>query len=153
MNRLFCIAGDQTLQAYKSFVSDNPDSPLILVDAGKLPSRIILIPKWKPNNDDDSLQDSIVNFIGFIIHNVIFHEYKSVAIPSIGCGNHRCSIDVVARTMIEETKHQLRRRRSPLQVKFVIERDRNEIYNAFCNHLQTTDACKIFNIDEMYFFL
>lgn len=83
-----------------------------------------------------------MNFIGFVIQNVIAYEYKSVAIPSIGCGNLNCSLDVIVRTMIEETKHQLRRRKMSLKVKFVVEPNRTDIYNAFCTYLLASDEGK-----------
>ena len=46
--------------------------------------------------------------------------------------------------MIEETKIQLRRRKSSLKVKFIVEPRRKDLYDAFCAYLHTSDECKKF---------
>jgi hypothetical protein len=139
------VAGDEATQTYRQTLSENLEAPLLLVPAGQLPCNMIFIHKWKLHQDEDLLRDSIINFIGFVIQHVIAYDYKSVAIPSIGCGNLAYSIDIIVKTMIEETKHQLKRRKSSLKVKFIIEPHRTDIYNAFCNHLQTSDEGKKFS--------
>lgn len=144
LQTIFRAAGDEVTQTYRQVLSENPEAPLLLVPAGKLPSNIIFIHKWKPNEDEDLLQDSIINLIGFVIQHVIAYDYKSVAIPAIGCGNLAYALDVIVKTMIEETKIQLRRRKSSLKVKFIVEPRRKDLYDAFCAYLHTSDECKKF---------
>jgi hypothetical protein len=56
-------------------------------------------------------------------------KYRSIAFPAIGCGQHGCSISIVAQTIVEETRRQLAKH--PMSVTFLIQPERTDIYDEF----------------------
>jgi O-acetyl-ADP-ribose deacetylase (regulator of RNase III) len=78
-----------------------------------------------------------------VIQNVISYGYTSIAFPAIGCGKHGCSIDIVVKTMVNETKNQLKIRNSSLTVKFVIQPEQQNIYDEFCKQVLASEEGKI----------
>jgi hypothetical protein len=49
----------------------------------------------------------------------------------IGCGKYGCPIDVVAETMISEAKNKLQISNYPMEIIFILQADRQDLYNAF----------------------
>jgi O-acetyl-ADP-ribose deacetylase (regulator of RNase III) len=54
-----------------------------------------------------------------------------VALPAIGCGKHRCPVDLIVKTMMKEIKNQLKMRNIPLTVRFVIQPEQRNLYEEF----------------------
>ena len=123
----------------------DPNAPLISTVPGNLHCKKVFFLKWQPTSDDSALRQSIVDLVSNVIHNVIMSDYKSIAFPAIGCGNHGCSIAVVVETFVKAVKEELRSRKPQLTVKFVIQPDKQNIYNEFCKHLLASDNGKIDN--------
>ncbi|CAM4887078.1 unnamed protein product [Rotaria socialis] len=66
------------------------------------------------------------------------NNIKSIAFPAIGCGLLDCDVNFVAKTLIAAVAYELRRQASlQLFVYFIIQQDRQNVFEAFQNQLQT----------------
>ncbi len=98
-------AGRDVKMAYIKEYENNPNSLIISIPSGELPCKRIFFLKWQPDTNEDVLRQSIVDFIGNVIQNVISYKFSSIAFPAIGCGKHGCSIDIVVKTMVKEKQN------------------------------------------------
>ncbi len=75
----------------------------------------------------------------------------------IGCGQYDCSIDVVAETMVSEAKHRLQVLNYPMEVVFVLQADRQDLYDTFIKQKNRFDGSihegKMSKSQEISFFL
>nr|ACD54744.1 macro BAL-like protein [Adineta vaga] len=131
-------AGDEVQTSYKNEYRNNPNSILISTPPGALPCKRIFFVKWKPDNDQTVLRQSLVDLVWTVIQNVISYNFTSFAFPALGCGQHGCSIDIVVETMVNETKNQLTRRNIPLTARFVIEPKQQNVYDEFIKRITET---------------
>ncbi|CAF4973986.1 unnamed protein product, partial [Rotaria sp. Silwood1] len=131
-------AGNETQAAYDLESKNHPNFVLIATPSGALPCKQIFFVKWKPDDNEEILQQSLVDLIHIVVQNVKSYQFTSIAFPAIGCGKHECSIDIVVKTMVLEIKKNLIKRNLPWTVKFVVEPDKENIYNEFCKQILTT---------------
>ena len=124
-------AGRNIKMVYKKEYEINPNSLIISVPSGELRCKKIFFLKWEPDSNEDVLRQSIVDFISNVIQNVISNEFRSIALPAIGCGKHECPVDIVIKTMVKQIQNQLIMRNIPLIVKFVIQPEKQNIYDEF----------------------
>ena len=62
---------------------------------------------------------------------------RSIAFPAIGCGRHNCHFKFVAQTLISAVVYEFEKRASlRLNVHFVIQQDRQGVFNAFDHELE-----------------
>ncbi|CAF5028989.1 unnamed protein product, partial [Rotaria sp. Silwood1] len=87
-------AGNEVQKAYKKELNNHPNSTLIAVPSGALPCKQIFFVKWEPNDNEDILRQSIIDFISTVVQNMISYKFTSVAFPAIGCGLHGCSTQI-----------------------------------------------------------
>jgi hypothetical protein len=135
-------AGDDAKTAFENELRNNPNSILISIPAGELPCKRIFFLQWKPNENEDILRQSIVDFIYNVIQNVISYKFTSIAFPAIGCGQLGCSVDIVVKTMVREVKNQLRTRDLQVTVKFVIQPEQQNVYDEFCKQVLSSEEGK-----------
>ncbi|CAF1433138.1 unnamed protein product [Adineta ricciae] len=128
---IMSAAGADVQMAYGDQCEKNPSALIVSLQPGRLPCKQIFFVKWQPDSDEKLLQQSLIDFVWTVIQNVISYKYTSVAFPAIGCGNHACSVDLVAKTIINEIKHQLNIRNIPLSVKFIVLPGRQNVYDEF----------------------
>jgi O-acetyl-ADP-ribose deacetylase (regulator of RNase III) len=143
-------AGSAVQMAYAKEYENNPNSLIISIPSGQLPCKRIFFFKWRPDIDEEVLQQSIVDFIWNIMQNVVSYKFTSIAFPAIGCGQHDCSKNIVVRTMVKEIKNQLKMRNLPLIVRFVVQPGQAEIYDEFCKQVLSSEEGKA--KDLSYFF-
>jgi O-acetyl-ADP-ribose deacetylase (regulator of RNase III) len=60
---------------------------------------------------------------------VLSQNHKSIAFPTIGCGQFGLNVDFIAETMINHVKIE----GYPLNIKFIIHPKSNDVFNAFRN--------------------
>ncbi|CAF2735942.1 unnamed protein product [Rotaria sp. Silwood2] len=132
-------AGKESQTAYDTELKNHPNSVLMTITSGNLPCKQIFFVKWKPNNDEKILQQSLGDLISSVVQNAISHKFTSIAFPAIGCGAHGCSVDIVVKTMVIEMKKHLIERKLSWTVKFVVRRDQENVYDEFCQQVLTTD--------------
>ncbi|CAF0950887.1 unnamed protein product [Rotaria sp. Silwood1] len=132
-------AGNEVQKAYKKELNSHPNSTLIAVPSGALPCKQIFFVKWEPNDDEDILRQSIIDFMSTVVQNMISYKFTSVAFPAVGCGLHGCSTQIVIGTMILEMKKHLLKRDLCWKIKFVVQPDQENIYDEFCKVLITHD--------------
>ncbi|CAF3180149.1 unnamed protein product [Rotaria sp. Silwood2] len=125
-------AGDDIQSFYDDELNYNQCSLLIPTPPGDLPCETIFFIKWKPNDDEAILQQSIVDFVSNAIQNMISYGFNSIAFPAMGCGDYGCSVVLVVKTLIKEVKNQLLKRKLPLKVIFVVQPDSVNVYDEFC---------------------
>ena len=124
------------VSSYDEEVKKYPNAPLIAVNAhGQLQSvRVYFLP-WQGNRDPSVLCSSLKTFVSDAIQRAVAEGYRNIAFPAIGCGQFRCPIDTVIQAMIEEADHQLETH--ALCIRFVIQRERNDIYNVFREQIRS----------------
>lgn len=124
------------VSSYDEKVKKYPQAPLIAVNAhGQLQSvRVYFLP-WQANGDPSLLCTSLKTFVSDAIQQAVTEGYQNIAFPAIGCGQFRCPIDTVIQAMVEEADHQLETH--SLSIRFVIQRERNDIYNAFHEQIRS----------------
>ncbi|CAF3427844.1 unnamed protein product [Rotaria sp. Silwood1] len=127
--------GPEVESAYDRENQANPNSLIISTPSGKLPCERIFFLRWEPNKDPEILRQSIIDLIWNVIQNVHSHNYKSIAFPAIGCGEHACSVDIVVKTMVREMKKQIENRKLPWSVTFIIQPNEHNVYDEFCKQL------------------
>ncbi|CAF4036316.1 unnamed protein product, partial [Rotaria sp. Silwood1] len=107
-------AGRNIRTAYREQCQKNPNSLIVSLPSGQLSCKQIFFVKWEPDPNEEFLRQSLVDFIWTVIQNIISYKFTSVAFPAIGCGEHRCPVDLVVKTMVKEIKNQLKMRNIPL---------------------------------------
>ncbi|CAF2070776.1 unnamed protein product [Rotaria magnacalcarata] len=131
--------GDPVSTSYKQQNSRNPNAPIIIVEsAGKIASKTIYFLPWKANPDESILRKSIENFVSLALEKAIEQKYRSIVFPAIGCGGFGCSIQLIARTMIETVYSKLKTYQ--MSVSFIIQPNKKHIYDEFKEHV---DALKL----------
>lgn len=109
---------------------------------GKLSCKKIFFIKWEPNENPETLRQSIIDLIWNVVQNVMSNNFTSLAFPAIGCGEHACSVDIVVKTMVSEMKNQLERRKLPWTAKFIIEPEKQHVFDEFCKQLLSSEGSK-----------
>ncbi|CAF4183686.1 unnamed protein product, partial [Rotaria sordida] len=135
---IITAAGNKIRMVYDRELKKHPNSILIETPSGALPCKQIFFVKWEPDYDEKVLEQSLVDLISTVVHSVKSHQFTSIALPAIGCGQYGCSIDIVVKTMVIEMKKYLINRNLPWTIKFVIEPNRQDIYDEFCKQILTT---------------
>lgn len=130
-------AGNNVRIEYEAECKKHPNSILITTSPGNLPCKQICFVTWKPDKDEDQLQQSLNDMVTTVVQNLISHNFTSVAFPAIGCGLHNCSVPIVVRAIVSEIETQLMKRNLPWLVKFVIEYHKKQIYDEFCKYVLT----------------
>jgi hypothetical protein len=116
--------------SYETQLKTNPSTPVIAIAAsGQIASKAVYFLPWQPNSDSALLCKSIEQFVSNAMEKVATENYRSVAFPAIGCGQHQCSISTVAQTSVNEAHRQLAKH--PMSVSFVIQPQRTDIYDEF----------------------
>jgi hypothetical protein len=128
-------AGGDVQMRYEEEHEKNPNSLITSIPFGHQRCKRIFFIKWQPDENEKALRQSITDFIWTAIQNAISYKFSSIAFPAIGCGKHECSVGIVVKTMVQEIKKQLTMRNIPLTVKFVIEPEKQNIYDEFCKQI------------------
>ncbi|CAF1007757.1 unnamed protein product [Didymodactylos carnosus] len=126
------VAGDQVLNEYQAI---SISSKQIAISAGSLKCKMILFQSWQPHKNDELLRKSVSDFVSDAIQYVTDNNYTSISFPALGCGNFGCSANVIADTMINETKSQLKNLKKTIIVSFVLLAQQKTVYDEFCNQL------------------
>ncbi|CAF3016157.1 unnamed protein product [Rotaria sp. Silwood2] len=137
------VAGPEVETEYQKEYLHNPNSILISTLPGQLLCKRIFFLKWEPSKDESELRRSISDFMLTVVQSVKAHNYRSIAFPAIGCGEHNCSVNIVVETMVREIKRQLRNRKLSWTVKFVIEPEKQNVYDEFCTQIMVSDESKL----------
>lgn len=135
-------AGNETQVAYDTEDQMNRDSSLISIPPGRLSCNRIFFIKWEPTRNLLVLQKSLIDFISIAIQNAIAYNLTSIALPIIGCGKYGYSPEFIAKMMVTEVKTQLTVSNIPLIVKFVVQPERQEVYEKFCQQVLTTQKSR-----------
>ncbi|UJR18179.1 hypothetical protein I4U23_005079 [Adineta vaga] len=140
-NSVFNIGGD-LIKTFATELKKAPAAPIITIAAsGQLAAKTVYILPWKPNTDAIKCCESIRKFVSNAMEKAASDKYQSIAFPAIGCGGYRCSISLVAWTIVDEVYRQLVN--YPMSVSFVILPDRMDIYDEFQKQMnlvqQTTE--------------
>ncbi|CAF1256157.1 unnamed protein product [Didymodactylos carnosus] len=133
-------AGVTIEESYNNEIKSNPNALLISTPPGNLSCKRIFFVSWTPYTDETILRQSIIDFMSNSIQNAIAHNFKSIAFPAIGCGDYNCSIDIVVKTMVKEAKNQLTIRNVPLQILFIIQPNKQNIYDEFCKQVVSAES-------------
>lgn len=144
-------AGDQVQAVYSKEDKANPNSLIITTPSGHLHCKSIFFLRWEPDSDDDALRQSIVDLISNVIQSTRSHGYTSIAFPAIGCGDYKCSINVVVKTMVREMKRNMEERKLPWMVRFIIHPSQSDVYDEFCKQLLSTDhSASLFKLPSIW---
>ncbi|CAF3559154.1 unnamed protein product [Rotaria socialis] len=131
--------GDSVSNSYTNQIKDNPDAPVITVTAaGRITSKMIYFLPWQSNPDESILRKSIENFVSVALEKAIQCKYRNITFPAIGCGGFGCSIQFIARTMVEYVYWKVKAH--SMMVTFVIQPDRNDIYDEFKKHIDLLES-------------
>ena len=122
---------------YDTECEANPTSTLISISSGQLPCNRIYFVSWAPEKNLALFRKSFVDFVSIALQNAIISGFTSIALPIIGCGRHACSVDLIGKMMVNEVKKQLTVIKTPLIVKFIVEPDRDNVYEIFRKHILT----------------
>lgn len=128
-------AGEEVYQMYERENKKNPNNLLIICPSGNLSCKKIFFIKWNPNENEIILKQSIIDFIHNLIQNIITNQYKSVALPPIGCNHKNLSTSFIIKTFINQFIYQIKSRNLSLIIKFIILPDQYEIYQEFYQEL------------------
>ncbi|CAF1643231.1 unnamed protein product, partial [Didymodactylos carnosus] len=128
-------AGQSVKEAYYTEIRNYPNAVVISTAPGNLPCKKIFFISWMPDNDKNTLRQSVIDLVSNAIQNALAHNFTSIAFPAIGCGEYGCSVDVVVKTLVREAKNQLTIRNVPLTISFIIQEDKQNIYDEFCKQV------------------
>ncbi|CAF1117593.1 unnamed protein product [Adineta steineri] len=124
------IGGDLIKNSFATEYKNNPTAPIIAIAAsGQLAAKTVYFLPWKPNIDNIKCCESIRKFVSNAMEKAASENYKSIAFPVVGSGRYKCSISLVAWTLVDEVYRQLVK--YPMSVSFVILPNRTDIYNEF----------------------
>ncbi|CAF3464752.1 unnamed protein product [Rotaria sp. Silwood2] len=127
--------GEQVYEAYERENKTNPNSLIISTPPGNLLCKRIFFLKWIPDENENLLRQSIIDFIWNVIQNVLSYKFDSIAFPPIGCAHSNISTSIIIKTLINQLIYQIKSRNLSLTVKFVILPDQNDIYEEFYQEL------------------
>ncbi|CAM4927546.1 unnamed protein product [Rotaria socialis] len=131
--------GDSVSNSYTKQIKDNPDAPVITVTAaGRIASKMIYFLPWQSNPDESILRKSIENFVSVALEQAIQCNYRNITFPAIGCGGFGCSIQFIARTMVENVHSKVKAH--SMMVSFVIQPDRKDIYDEFKKQIDLLES-------------
>ncbi|CAF1181529.1 unnamed protein product [Adineta steineri] len=133
-------AGNEVRTEYETQLKHDPNLIVISTSSGQLPCKRIFFIKWRPNEHEPILQQSIRDFIWIVIHNVVSCKYKSIAFPAIGCGLHGCSEEIVVKTMVKELKKMLTEKKLALTLFTII---RFRFHASKQKHIDTVDVLEV----------
>ncbi len=150
-------AGEEVYEAYERENSSNPNSLLISTPPGNLSCKRIFFFKWKPDENETILRQSINDFIWNVIQNIQSYGYDSIAFPSIGSGHSNISTQIIIQTLINQLIYQIKNRNLSLTIKFVILPDQDQIYQQFSQQLLGSEKGQTFRLEfrviiYLYFF-
>jgi hypothetical protein len=131
--------GSEVYEAYERENNSNPNALLISTPPGNLSCKKIFFLKWKPDENESLLRQSISDFIWNVIQNVLSYKFDSIAFPPIGCGHSNIPQDIIIQTLINQLIYQIKTRNLSLLIKFVILPDENEIYQQFSQYLRQSE--------------
>ena len=136
-------AGDEVKVAYENELKNHPNSLLISTPPGQLVCKRIFFVRWKPNGDEAEIRKSIADYISNVIRNAALSKFTSIAFPSIGCGLlFHDDKHVVVETMVNEIKQQLKRKKLPWTIKFIVLPADEEVFTEFCKAVWASNAGK-----------
>jgi len=144
-------AGEEVYKAYEKENNCNPNSLLISTIPGNLLCKRIFFLKWKPDENENILRQSINDFIWNVIQNVLSYQYDSIAFPSIGCGHSNISTQIIIQTLINQLIYQIKNRNLSLIIKFIILPDDNQIYQQFYQQLLNSEQGFLFLFLFLFF--
>ncbi len=144
-------AGKEVYEVYEKENHSNPNSLLISTPPGNLLCKKIFFLKWKPDENENILRQSINDFIWNVIQNVLSYEYDSIAFPSIGCGHSNISTQIIIQTLIYQLIYQIKNRNLSLIIKFIILPDENQIYQQFSQQILSSKQGLIFRFLSFFF--
>ncbi|CAF4405980.1 unnamed protein product, partial [Rotaria magnacalcarata] len=131
--------GDLMSTTYKQQIRENPNATIITIAAGgKLPSLRVYFLSWQPDTDESILCKSIEEFVSTALEQASNQNYRSISFPAIGCGQFGCSIELVARTMVQTVYSRLKTYQ--MSVTFVIQPDKTDIYDEFKKHIDLLET-------------
>ncbi|CAF4564580.1 unnamed protein product, partial [Rotaria socialis] len=131
--------GDSVSNSYTKQIKDNPDAPVITVTAaGRIASKMIYFLPWQSNPDESILRKSIEKFVSVALEQAIQCNYRNITFPAIGCGGFGCSIQFIARTMVENVHSKVKAH--SMMVSFVIQPDRKDIYDEFKKQIDLLES-------------
>ena len=143
IEKVLDAAGDVSLRAYEQSMRQNANALLISTPAGKLPCSEIFFVNWQPDENEELLRQSIIDFVRNVLMNVVAHGHRSVALPAIGCGRFACSVNVVVSTLVSEVKKEIKRRKLTVTVRFVIQPEQENVYDEFHRRILMSDEGNI----------
>ena len=130
LNNIFEVAGEAVVKRYNFESQKNPNASLISIEADtRLPAEIIYVIPWQSNSDTTVMCQSLRTFVSDAMKEAYSANYESIAFPALGCGLTRCSIRLVAQTMIKEAYDRLTE--CPISVVFIIRPERLDILDEF----------------------
>ncbi|CAF3986264.1 unnamed protein product [Adineta steineri] len=102
------IGGDLIKNSFATEYKNNPTAPIIAIAAsGQLAAKTVYFLPWKPNIDNIKCCESIRKFVSNAMEKAASENYKSIAFPVVGSGRYKCSISLVAWTLVDEVYRQL----------------------------------------------
>ena len=136
---LLKAAGNQVETEFNKQYQTNPHLLVISTSPGHLKCQKLLFFRWIPSSDPNILRQSLVDLVWNIIQHVNLYQYKSIAIPAIGCGEHACSLDLVAQTFIRELSQQVDKRKLSWTIKIIIHPSQSNVYDEFARQISSSN--------------
>jgi O-acetyl-ADP-ribose deacetylase (regulator of RNase III) len=122
-------AGSSIQKAYEKKNALATESDTFSLRCRNLPCKEIFFLEWTPSNHIVLNEETIKQFISKAMAYVLSQNYRSVAFPSIGCGQFGLDPAFIAQTMI----NYVRIEKYPLNVVFIIHPQSHHVFNAFQN--------------------
>ena len=129
------LAGCEIQTVFNVESNTNPNSPVLTTPPGDLLSQMIIFVKWVPTNDAIVLQKSTVDFIWTVFQTLIPYNFTSIAFPTLGFEHFACPIELLIRTLVKETKQQLKKIDVPWTVKFLVQPNQSDLYHQICKEI------------------
>ncbi|CAF3738304.1 unnamed protein product [Adineta steineri] len=137
MDHVFNAGGKSLRSAFDKKRKENENYSIISIRTeGSLKCKAIYFVPWKPNSDENRLCQSIKQLVKNVIKKAASENFQSIAFPAIGCGGFECSTSLNAKTFIGQCQRLLVK--YPLSVVFVIQPEKVEIYDEFCQHISSS---------------
>jgi hypothetical protein len=122
-------AGPKFRKAYDRKNASAEEFETFALRCSSLPCKEIFFLEWTPSDHIALTEQTIKDFIADAVEYVLSENYKSIAFPSIGCGQFGLDPDFIAKTMIDHVKIE----NYPLNVAFIIHPQSHNVFNAFQN--------------------
>ncbi|CAF1404477.1 unnamed protein product, partial [Didymodactylos carnosus] len=138
MNFIFEVGGSQMKSLYDSELAKQPkDSSLISIpSSGEIQSKTLYFLPWKPHTDMNLLRQSIEKFVSDAIQQLLNDNLHTIAFPAIGCGKSGCSVDIVAKSMVDEGNRQSKLHKD-ISISFIIQPERTDIFDKFKKYIDS----------------